>query len=239
MSSKTLFRQVKAANLKYNMIENGDRIAVGVSGGKDSLILLHAFKLLRDYSPLEFELFPVTIDLGWGDDWTPVTEYCAALSLPHQIVETRIGPLVFEERRESNPCALCANLRSGSLNRTAIALGCSKVALGHHLDDAVVTLMMSMMFEGQYRTFTPVTYLSRMDLSLIRPLVYVEEKLIAKMASSLNLPVKPSRCPVTGSTNRETVKAWLNDLESRFPHSKRRMLKAMENVNAKSFWESQ
>lgn len=236
MSSKTLFRQVKAANLRYKMIQNNDRIAVGVSGGKDSLVLLHAFKLMQDYSPLEFELFPVTIDLGWGDDWGPVSDYCAVLGLPHKIVETRIGPLVFEERQESNPCALCANLRSGSLNRTAIALGCNKVALGHHLDDAVVTLMMSMIFEGQYRTFTPVTYLSRMDLSLIRPLVYVEEKLISKMASSLNLPVQSSRCPVTGATNRDTIKAFLNDLESQYPYSKRRMLKAMENVNVNSFW---
>ena len=237
MSSRILFRQVKAANLRYKMVQTGDRIGVGISGGKDSLILLHALKLLQDYSPLKFELFPITIDLGWGDEWGMVSEYCAALGLPHKIVQTQIGPLVFEERREANPCALCANLRSGSLNRTATLLGCNKVALGHHLDDAVVTLIMSMMFEGQYRTFTPVTYLSRMNLSLIRPLVYVEEKLIAKMASSLNLPVKTSRCPVTGSTNRENVKAFLNDLESRYPYSKRRMLKAMENVDANSFWD--
>ncbi|MGE5544522.1 MAG: tRNA 2-thiocytidine biosynthesis TtcA family protein, partial [Bacillota bacterium] len=211
--------------------------AVGVSGGKDSLVMLYAFQLLKDYSPLEFEVFPVTIDLGWGEDWNPITEYCAALNLPHKIVPTKIGPLVFEERRESNPCALCANLRSGSLNRTALELGCNKVALGHHLDDAVVTLMMSMIFEGQYRTFRPVTFLSRMNLSLIRPLIYVEEKQIAKIASLLNLPVKSSRCPATGTTNRETVKAFLNTLESRYPYSKRRMLKAMENVDAKSFWD--
>lgn len=237
MSSKSLFRQVKAANLKYQMVQTGDRIAVGVSGGKDSLVLLHAFQLLKDYSPLKFELFPVTIDLGWGEDWTSVSDYCATLKLPHRIVPTQIGPLVFEERQESNPCALCANLRSGSLNRTAIELGCNKVALGHHLDDAVVTLMMSMMFEGQYRTFRPVTYLSRMDLSLIRPLIYVEEKLIVRIASSLNLPVRTSRCPVTGSTNRDNVKAFLNTLETRYPYSKRRMLKAMENVDAGSFWD--
>lgn len=237
MSSKSLFRQVKAANLRYQMVQTGDRIAVGVSGGKDSLVLLHALQLLKDYSPLKFELFPVTIDLGWGEDWTTVSDYCATLNLPHRIVPTQIGPLVFEERQESNPCALCANLRSGSLNRTAIELGCNKVALGHHLDDAVVTLMMSMMFEGQYRTFRPVTYLSRMELSLIRPLIYVEEKLIVRIASSLNLPVKTSRCPVTGSTNRDNVKAFLNTLESRYPFSKRRMLKAMENVDAGSFWD--
>jgi len=237
MSSKSLFRQVKAANLRYQMVQTGDRIAVGVSGGKDSLVLLHALQLLKDYSPLKFKLFPVTIDLGWGEDWTTVSDYCATLSLPHRIVPTQIGPLVFEERQESNPCALCANLRSGSLNRTAIELGCNKVALGHHLDDAVVTLMMSMMFEGQYRTFRPVTYLSRMELSLIRPLIYVEEKLIVRIASSLNLPVKTSRCPVTGSTNRDNVKAFLNTLETRYPYSKRRMLKAMENVNAGSFWD--
>lgn len=237
MSSKSLFRHVKAANLRYQMVQDGDRIAVGVSGGKDSLVLLHAFQLLKDYSPLEFELLPVTIDLGWGEDWISISEYCATLGLSHNIVPTQIGPLIFEERQESNPCALCANLRSGSLNRTAIELGCNKVALGHHLDDAVVTLIMSMMFEGQYRTFRPVTYLDRMNLWLIRPLIYVEEELIEKMAFSLKLPVKTNRCPVNGSTNRENVKSFLNTLESRYPYSKRRMLKAMENVDANSFWD--
>lgn len=237
MSSKIVFRQVKAANLKYQMVQTGDRIAVGISGGKDSLVLLHAFQLLKDYSPLKFEVVPITIDLGWGGDWNHVSEYCATLGLPHHIINTEIGPLVFEERQESNPCALCANLRSGSLNRTAVELGCNKVALGHHLDDAVVTLMMSMMFEGQYRTFRPVTFLSRREISIIRPLVYVEEKTIVKLASSLNLPVKPSLCPVTGSTNREQVKSFLNQLETRYPYCKRRMLKAMENVDANSFWD--
>lgn len=237
MSSKTLFRQLKAANLKYRMVQTGDRIAVGLSGGKDSLVLLHALRLLKDYTPLEFELFPVTIDLGWGDDWSLISEHCAALGLPHSIVKTQIGPLVFEERKESNPCALCSNLRSGSLNRTAVQLGCNKVALGHHLDDALVTLIMSMMFEGRYRTFRPVTHLSRMNLFLIRPLIYVEEKLVAKTAKTLYLPVKSSRCPVTGATNREKVKSFLDALESHYPSSKRRMLKAMENADANSFWD--
>ncbi|NLW44165.1 MAG: tRNA 2-thiocytidine biosynthesis protein TtcA [Syntrophomonadaceae bacterium] len=237
MISKSLFRRLKAANLKYGMVQTGDRIAVGVSGGKDSLVLLHALRSLKDYTPLEFDLFPVTIDMGWGDDWSPITEHCAALGLPHHIVKTQIGPLVFEERKESNPCALCSNLRSGSLSRAAIQLGCNKVALGHHLDDAVVTLLMSMMFEGRYRTFRPVTYLSRMHLFLIRPLIYVEEKLLVQSAKVLCLPVQSSRCPVAGATNREKIKSFLNMLESHYPSSKRRMLKAMENVDANSFWD--
>jgi len=237
MVSKKLFRRIKAANLKYDMVQTGDRIAVGVSGGKDSLVLLQALLSLKIFTPLEFDLFPVTIDMGWGDDWSPISKHCAALGLPHHIVHTQIGPLVFEERKEFNPCALCSNLRSGSLHRAAVQLGCNKVALGHHLDDAVVTLLMSMMFEGRYRAFRPVTYLSRMNLFLIRPLIYVEEDLVVKTAQNLTLPVMKSRCPVTGATNREKVKSFLNTLESHYPSSKRRMLKAMENVDANSFWD--
>jgi len=237
MSAKVIFRGIKAANLKYNMITTGDRIAVGVSGGKDSLVLLFALELLKKYSPLYFETVPITVDLGWGADWSGVTGYCESLRLEHHIVPTQIGPLIFRERKEENPCALCANLRSGSLHRKAVELGCGKVALAHHLDDAVVTLMMSMMFEGQYRTFRPVTYLSRMDITIIRPLIYVEEKTVAEQAASLKLPVMPSLCPVTGLTNRERVKEFLSQLEARYPYSKRRMLKAMENVDPNSFWD--
>ncbi len=237
MTSKTIFRRVKAANLKYHMVQTGDQIAVGISGGKDSLVLLHALQVLKEYSPLEFEVVPITIDLGWGEDWNNISEFCTSLGLSHHIVKTQIGPLVFVERQESNPCALCANLRSGSLNQTAVKLGCNKVALVHHLDDAVVTLMMSMIFEGQYRTFRPVTFLSRLEISLIRPLIYLEEKTIVQMATSLNLPIKQNLCPVTGSTNREQIKSFLDQLEKKYPYCKRRMLKAMENVNVSSFWD--
>ena len=165
MSSKTLFRQIKAANLKYRMVQTGDRIAGTFRRQRQSGSAARS-TIIKGLYPLEFELFPVTIDLGWGDDWSLISEHCAALGLPHSIVKTQIGP-GFEERKESNPVLFCSNLRSGSLNRTAVQLGCNKVALGHHLDDALVTLIMSMMFEGRYRTFRPVTHLSRMNLFLI------------------------------------------------------------------------
>lgn len=236
MSSKSLFHQVKKANLKYRMIESDDRIAVGVSGGKDSLILLYALNLLKEYTPLIFDVVPISIDLGWDMDWQRVTDYCHSLLLPHHIIKTNIGHVVFHERQEKNPCALCANLRSGSLHRHAVELGCNKVALAHHLDDAVTTLMMSMMFEGQFRTFKPVTYLDKTGVILIRPLIYVEEKTIINLVQAHELPVVSNPCPVTGRTNREAIKNMIEAMEEKYPHSRRRMLLALENVNWDSFW---
>ncbi len=237
--SKIIFRKIKQANLKYDLVRSGDRIAVGMSGGKDSMVLLYALDLLHTYSPLEFELVPVSIDEGWDDDWQEVTAYCSSLGLPHHIIKTDIGPLIFEVRKESNPCALCSNLRSGALNREANRLECNKVALGHHLDDAVVTLMMSMMFEGQYRSFLPHTFLSRANLTLIRPLIYVDEKTIVEAVAKLNLPIMPSSCPASGHTNRERVKEILDQIENAFPNSKRHMMKALENVDINCFWKNE
>lgn len=239
MDGKKLFRNLKQANLKYEMIRSGDRIAVGVSGGKDSLILLYSLNLLMRFSPLRFEVVPITVDPGWGDSWQGISEYCSSFGWSHNIVNTSIGPLVFQERQETNPCALCSNLRSGALHKEARRLGCNRLALGHHLDDAVVTLMMSMMFEGQYRTFLPVTYLSRSQLTLIRPMIYVDEEDILEMTAALDLPVMNSSCPASGSTNRERVANTLRQIEQEFPGSKRRMLRSMENVNAKFFWNGE
>ncbi|NLV16176.1 MAG: tRNA 2-thiocytidine(32) synthetase TtcA [Syntrophomonadaceae bacterium] len=237
--AKIIFRRIKQANLKYDLVQSGDRIAVGMSGGKDSMILLYALDLLHAYSPLDFELIPISIDEGWNDDWQEITAYCSTLGLPHHIVKTDIGPLIFEVRKESNPCALCSNLRSGAINREASRLGCNKVALGHHLDDAVITLMMSMIFEGQYRTFQPNTYLSRANLTLIRPMIYLDEKIVKDAVAELNLPIKSSSCPASGHTNREKIKKILDQIENTFPSSKRHMLKALENVDINCFWNSE
>ncbi|MGE5405833.1 MAG: tRNA 2-thiocytidine biosynthesis TtcA family protein [Candidatus Saccharibacteria bacterium] len=236
MGSKQLFTHVRNANIKYKLIESGDNVAVGVSGGKDSLVLINVLRLLLEYSPLKFNIIPISIDLGWHAEWMIVTEYLSKLGLPHHIIETNIGPTVFEERQESNPCALCANLRSGCLNKHAKLLGCNKVALAHHLDDAVTTLMMSMMFEGQFRCFKPITYLDRSDITIIRPLIYIEEQEIIKYTKANDLPVISNPCPASGHTNRETVQSFINDLEKRFPHARRRMLKALENADNNSFW---
>lgn len=239
MKARKLFRQVKSVNLKYNLIENNDRVAVAVSGGKDSLVLLSALNLLRRYTPLKFEMVAVTIDLGWPVDWAPVTEYCRSLSVEHHIVKTQIGHLIFEERQESNPCALCANLRSGVLHRKARVLECNKVALAHHLDDAVTTLLLSMVFNGQFRTFKPATYLNRSNITLIRPLVYTEEKDIISYVRCNHLPVVTNPCPAAGQTNRDRIKSWLDELNHHYPNARRHILKALENADPNSFWSTE
>ncbi|MGE5415998.1 MAG: tRNA 2-thiocytidine biosynthesis TtcA family protein [Acidobacteriota bacterium] len=236
MGSKQLFTHVRNANLKYKLIDTGDNVAVGVSGGKDSLVLINVLRLLLEHTPLRFNIVPISIDLGWQADWKTITDYLSSLNLPHHIIETDIGHTIFEERQESNPCALCANLRSGCLNKHANKLGCNKVALAHHLDDAVTTLMMSMMFEGRFRCFKPTTYLDRSDVTIIRPLIYIEEKDIIRYTKAYNLPVISNPCPVSGHTNRETVHAFIDELEKKYPHARRRMMRALENADINSFW---
>lgn len=233
---KNFWHHIKKANLKYRMIESGDTIAVGISGGKDSLVLLYGLSLLLENTSLSFKVIPLTVDLGWEIDWTGISDYCRSLGFQHRVVPSNIGKIVFDVRQEKNPCALCANLRAGALHREARLLGCNKVALAHHLDDAVTTLFLSMMFEGQLRCFKPVTYLSRSDLWIIRPLIYVEEKSIVSLTKQLNLPVVKNPCPRTGFTNREKVKRYVQELDKSFPGSIRRILKSLENVNTDSLW---
>lgn len=229
---KEIFTKVKRANLKYNLIEDGDRIAVGLSGGKDSMVLLHALGMLQKYTPLRFDVIAITIDLGLGADYGSLKAYCTSQSIPMIVEPTNIGRIVFIDRREENPCSLCANLRRGALNRVAKACGCNKVALAHHLDDAVTTFFMSMAFEGQLRSFKPATYLTRVELTVIRPLVYVPEKTIIKLCHQLNPPVIANLCPAVGKTKRALIQEWIDLLEKSNPRTKQRFLTALE----KAFW---
>jgi len=231
-NSSKLFHKVKQANLKYGLITNGDRVAVGLSGGKDSLVLLYALRLLQNFTPLEFNFVACTIDLGHGADYRPLVEYCAREDIPLVLEPTNIGRVVFVERREKSPCSLCANLRRGALNRVAMKHGCNKVALAHHLDDAVVTFLMSMAFEGQSRCFHPKTYLDRTGLTVIRPLVYVPEKNIISLCQQLSLPVVVNPCPASGKTKRQVIQDWLASLEKEHPRVKQHFLTAIE----KSLW---
>lgn len=234
--TKLIFGQVRDANLKYKLIENGDRVAVGMSGGKDSVTLLYMLNLLRQYTPLMFDLVPVYIDLGWRNETQPLQEFCRQIGMDLVIHNTNIGQIVFQVKEERHPCSLCANMRRGALHRISKELGCNKVALGHHLDDVVTTLLMSILYEGRYQVFTPKTWLSRADITVIRPLIYVEERDIKLLVESLKLPVIKNRCPADGATKRTEVAEFLNILEEQFPGARRRFLSAIEKVGPSAFW---
>lgn len=195
------------------MIQEGDRIAVGVSGGKDSLTLLVALKRLMAFYPVPFDIKAVTLAMGIGNpDFTPVGELCKDIGVEHTIEETNIGKIVFEGRQEKNPCSLCANLRRGALNNAALRLGCNKVALAHNRDDVIETLLLSLYYEGRIHSFSPVTYLDRKGITVIRPLIYVEEKQIKAFIRDQNLQVVHNPCTANGHTKRQHIKELLRDL---------------------------
>jgi tRNA(Ile)-lysidine synthase TilS/MesJ len=215
---KKILGQVRKAIQDYDMIREGDRIAVGVSGGKDSLTLLIALSQLQKFYPASFELEAITITMGIGKfDLTPVKELCAKLGVNYTIEETLIGKIVFEERNEDNPCSLCANMRRGALHNVAGKLGCNRVALAHHKDDVIETFLLSLFYEGRIHTFSPVTYLDRKNLYVIRPLIYAEEKDIRGFIKSSGITPVPSPCNVDGKTKRQDIK----DLISAMSREKR------------------
>ena len=213
-----LLSQVRKCIRDYQMLSPGDRVAVGVSGGKDSLALLRLLAELRDHSAVPFELLAVTLDMGYEEmDFSPIADLCARLQVPYTLRRTQIREIVFDIRKEENPCALCAKLRRGILNETAVELGANKVALGHHYDDTVETFALSLIYEGRISCFLPVTYLDRTGLTLIRPMLYLHEKTIRNFAERENLPVVHNPCPADKNTKREDVKALLYELEGRYP----------------------
>ena len=198
----------------YQMIKDGDRVAVGVSGGKDSLTLLAALAQLRRFYPKKFEVVGVTVDMGFPtSDFSPISDFCRTLDIPYHIYPTDIAKIIFDVRKEPNPCSLCAKMRRGVLHTAAKELGCTRVALGHHFDDVVETFMLNLFFEGRLGCFSPVSYLSRSDLYLIRPLLYAQEKDVAYFARHADLPVITSPCPEDHTTEREKMKHLLRDLE--------------------------
>ena len=213
----------------YNMIEAGDRIAVGVSGGKDSMVTLAALAQLRRFYPKPFELEAITLEMGMpGMDFTPVAEYCEQIGVPYTRVQVPVYQIVFEERREKNPCSLCAKMRRGSLNTALVEKGIRKIALGHHYDDAVETLLMNLLFEGRIGCFQPVTYLDRMDVRQIRPLLYCHEDEIRRAAEKLQLPVIHNPCPADGSSRRQEIKERLAQLEGQYPNLKKKLFGAIQ-----------
>lgn len=222
----------------YKMISAGDKIAVGVSGGKDSLTLLCALAQLRRFYPEPFEIVAITVNMGLdGMDFSAVEELCRRLDVPYHSVPTEIYKIIFEVRKESNPCALCAKMRRGALHTAAKELGCNKVALGHHFDDVVETFMLNLFFEGRLGCFQPVTYLSRMDIHLIRPMIYMPEKDVRYFASKANLPVVKSPCPADGNTEREEMKKLLASLEKENKGLRYRIFGAIQRGGIDGFKE--
>lgn len=226
---KRILGQTRKAIEDYEMIKDGDRIAVGVSGGKDSTTLLMALRRLKDFLPVKFELEAVTVSLGYDDfDLTPVREICRDLSIRYTIEETQIGRIIFEERKEKSPCSLCANMRRGALNNTAVALGCNKIALAHHYDDVIETAVMSTFYEGNFKCFSPVTYLENKKLYVIRPLIYTREKEIRNFVKNAGIQPVHNPCCANGNTKRQYVKDLLRDLSKDNRHIKSNIFGAVQ-----------
>ena len=213
----------------YRMIAPNDRLAVGVSGGKDSLLTLVALAQLRRFYPIPFTLEAITLEMGMpGMDFSPVAALCEKLEVPYQRIQVPVYQIVFEERREKNPCSLCAKLRRGSLNTALTERGIHKIALGHHYDDAIETLLMNLLFEGRIGCFQPVTYLNRTDVTQIRPLLYCREDEIRRTAERLRLPVVHNPCPADGSSRRQEVKELIGQLEKTYPDLKQKLFGSIQ-----------
>ena len=212
----------------YHMIEPGDKIAVGVSGGKDSLVLLVLLAGLREYFPHPFQLEAITIDMGLGMDYSPIHDLCRELNVPYTVVSTEIAPIIFQHRKEKNPCSMCSKMRRGALNQAILDRGFNKLALGHHYDDAVETFVMNLLFEGRIGCFQPVTNLDRTGIIQIRPMLYIHEKTVDNFANRKSLPVIENRCPVDKTTKRTEVKELVYNLSQTYPDLKERIFGAMQ-----------
>jgi len=228
---------IRRACEDFHLIEDGDIVAVGVSGGKDSLLLLYALSLYRKFAPQRFEVKGLTLTMGLEPfDTSKVAALCEKLGVEYIVRPTEIGHIIFEERHEKNPCSLCAKMRRGALNDLAKECGCNKVALGHHRDDALETLLLCLLHEGRIHTFHPKFYLSKADLTVIRPMVYLPEKHIIHVAREMQLPIIPSPCPANGATEREEMKYLLDSLCKLYPNAREMMLSALQNEAQYGLW---
>ncbi len=232
MQLQRLLSLVRKAADDYRLIEENDVIAVGVSGGKDSLTLLYALHELSRFYPQHFTLKALTADLGFGNqDFEAIKAFCDGFSVPYEVIPTDIAKIVFEDRKETNPCSLCAKMRKGALNNVALELGCNKVAYAHHSDDIIETMLLSLIYEGRFHTFAPKTYLDRTGLTVIRPLMYVSEADVIGFQHKYSLPVCKNPCPADGKTKREYVKNLTRKLNQDNPGIKTRLFHAILNGN--------
>lgn len=229
---KRIITCVRKAVEDYDMIQDGDKVAVGVSGGKDSLVLLGALANLSRYYPKKFSVIGLTVDMGYGLDYTEIKKYCESFGAEHKVKYTNIKEIVFDERKEPNPCSLCAKMRSGALNDFAIENGCTRVALGHHNEDVLETFFLSLMYEGRINCFPPVTYMDKTGLYRIRPLIYVREGDIKGAVRRLGVPVLHNPCPADGNTKRKEMKDLIARLNKEMnPGLKKRLFTAIKNSN--------
>lgn len=245
MDLQRLTGYLRKAIKQYNMIEEGDKIAVGLSGGKDSLTLLMGLKKLSSYYPIHFDLIAIYVNLGINDNAQSVTtkndaiekmeEFCKELDVPFYHVDTQIYDIVFNERKEKNPCSLCAKLRKGALNEQALSLNCNKIAYAHHMDDFIETSMMSLLIEGRYECFPPVTKLDKTGLSVIRPMIYIPEQEVIGFAKRNRLPVFKNPCPADGYTKRQETKEWIKESEQHFPDIRKNLNSALLKHFEKDF----
>lgn len=228
MKPQKLLTYTRKAIQDYDMIQPHDRIAIGISGGKDSLTLLYALAKLKEFYPVPYELTAITVDLGFPDFHTERLEaFCQSLNVPYHVEHTQIGEIVFDYRKEPNPCSLCSRMRKGAFNEAAAGLDCNKIAYAHHKDDVIDSFLMSMLYEGRIHTFSPVTHLERSGLTLIRPLIYAYEGEIKSFAVKQELPVCKNPCPADGVTKRQEAKDLLLELKNTVPEVKERIFSAI------------
>ena len=228
---RRILSHTRAAIDDYNMINDGDKIAVGISGGKDSLMLLKALCELRRFYSADFQVVAITLDMRFNNkdgDFSEIKKMCDDYGVEYIIKPTDLYEIIFNIRKEPNPCSLCARMRRGILHEAAKEAGCNKIALGHHLDDAAETFLMNLLVESRVGCFAPVTYLSRRDLTMIRPLIYVREREVTAAAERLNLPVVKSECPANENTKREEIKQLINELSARYGDVPERIIGAMQ-----------
>ena len=235
---KRVLGSIRRAVERYNMIEEGDKVCIGVSGGKDSLLLMEAMKLYQRFSYVNFDVCAVMLDLGLKQhDFSKIEAYAERIGIDFEIIHTDIGKVVFEYRDERSPCALCAKMRRGALNTAAVERGCNKVALGHNREDVLETFFLSLLYEGRISTFAPVTYLSRRDVTVIRPMIYLPEKHALSIAKQRELPILPPNCDIAGSTKREEAKELIKHLSTLVPDIEEKMMHAIESTETYRLWD--
>lgn len=238
--NQTYYNPIRRAILNHQLIEAGDTVAIGMSGGKDSTSLLYFLDTIQKQKRLGFyfKIVPITLDMGFDVDIQPMQEFVQSLGYELEVVPTNIAEVVFDIRKERSPCSLCAKLRRGILYKRASELGCNKVALGHHLDDAIETYFMNFLFHGKLASFEPKSYLPKTDITLIRPLIYLEEKEVISFVKRENLPVIFNPCPVDKKTKREEIKHLITNISVDYPDIREKFIKGMEQGQSDDFWTS-